>query len=273
MDSKLLIGTSGWSYPKGEGSWKGYFYPQGTKDELGYYSQLFNTVEINSSFYRPPTPDIAESWIRRTPDEFVFSAKLWQKFTHPKMFKEATGLKAEIRLEDVNLFNDGMKPLLESGKLGALLAQFPPSFENNEYGHKIIRALIETFGHYPLAVEFRHRSWSDDPNTESLLSANNVCWVRIDEPKFRFSVARETPLTSDLAYFRFHGRNKEMWWIGDNETRYKYLYSPEEISELAQEVKETLQKMKSTFVYFNNHWQGFAPKNAAEMTRALAEQS
>ncbi|MFC2072549.1 DUF72 domain-containing protein [Chloroflexota bacterium] len=88
--SNVNIGTSGWSYPKGEGTWKGYFYPSGKINELEYYSRFFNTVEINSSFYRPPNPGFAENWEKRTPRGFLFTIKLWQKFTHPKMYKEAT---------------------------------------------------------------------------------------------------------------------------------------------------------------------------------------
>ena len=93
-DTEIYVGTSGWSYPKGEGPWKGFFYPSGKINELEYHSQFFNTVEINSSFYRPPNPGFAENWIKRTPKDFKFSVKLWQKFTHPKMYREAIGEEA-----------------------------------------------------------------------------------------------------------------------------------------------------------------------------------
>jgi uncharacterized protein YecE (DUF72 family) len=93
--------------------------------------------------------------------------------------------------------------------------------------------------------------------------------VQIDEPKFKTSVAEELPLTSDMAYFRFHGRNAEMWWKGDSETRYKYMYSPEEIIGLAERVKSAAQQTELLFVLFNNHWQGYAPRNAVEMKRTL----
>jgi uncharacterized protein YecE (DUF72 family) len=269
MTAKLYIGTSGWSYPKGEGTWKDHFYPRGIKDELKYYSQLFNTVEINSSFYRPPSPEMAWSWVRRVPDDFIFSVKLWQKFTHPRMFKEATGKHAVISKEDVDLFSRGLEPLVKSGKLGVLLAQFPPSFINDEHGQRILSAAIETFSHYPLAIELRHRSWSDDKDTADFLKENNIAWVQIDEPKFRSSIAKNLPLTSDMAYFRFHGRNRDNWWGGDSETRYKYLYSAEEMDELSGRIKEAAKNTKSTFAYFNNHWQGYAPRNAIDMSGTL----
>jgi len=267
--ARLYIGTSGWSYPKGEGTWTGYFYPKGKINELEYYSQCFNTVELNSSFYRPPNPGYVYSWVRRTPEDFLFAVKLWQKFTHPKMFKEATGKEAIISEQDVDIFNRGIEPLVKYGKLGALLAQFPPSFKNDEQGRQILKAVTKIFGQYKLAVELRHRSWSDDDATAELLKENNVCWVQIDEPKFKTSVAEDLPITSDLAYFRFHGRNTEMWWKGDNEQRYRYLYSPEEITELTDRVKTAAGQTELLFAFFNNHWRGYAPRNAVDMKRNL----
>jgi len=267
--AKIYIGTSGWSYPKGEGSWTGHFYPAGKINELEYYSQFFNTVEINSSFYRPPKPGYVHNWVRRVPQDFLFTVKLWQKFTHPKMFEEATGDEAAISQDDVDLFKQSIEPLANSGKLGALLAQFPPSFKNDGFGQQILAAVISVFGQYPLAVELRHRSWSDDPRTEALLRNHNVAWVQIDEPKFSTSVAEELPLTANIAYFRFHGRNKEMWWIGNSETRYKYLYSEDEINELAERVKRASLNTQLAFAFFNNHWQAFAPRNAVSIMNRL----
>jgi len=269
VQAKIYVGTSGWSYPKGEGTWAGYFYPAGKINELEYYSQFFNTVEINSSFYRPPNPGYVYNWAKRVPEGFLFTVKLWQKFTHPKMYKEATGEEAVISSRDVDLFNHSIEPLIKYKKLGALLAQFPPSFKNDGYGKQILSAVIRTFGQYRLAVELRHRSWSDDENTARLLTGNNVAWVQIDEPKFQTSVASEVPLTSDWAYFRFHGRNKEMWWKGDSETRYKYLYSADEIDELSGKVRSAADQTTLLFAFFNNHWQGYAPRNAVSMMKAL----
>ena len=265
----FYIGTSGWSYPKGEGTWSGYFYPNGKVDELSYYSQYFNTVEINSSFYRPPDPGYVYNWTRKVPPGFLFSVKLWQKFTHPKMFSEATGSDAAISLADIDMFKKSIEPLVKSGKMGVLLAQFPPSFKDDDFNRQIIKAVMKAFGEYRLAIELRHRSWSDDPNTAKLLAEGNACWVQIDEPRFESSIARQLPLTSDTAYFRFHGRNADNWWRGDGETRYKYLYSPEEIEELTRKVADANKKAKLTFAFFNNHWQGYAPRNAINMIKAL----
>ena len=269
MTARLYIGTSGWSYPKGRGTWTGYFYPKGKINGLEYYSQFFNTVEINSSFYRPPDPGYVYNWARTVPEGFLFTVKLWQKFTHPRMYKEATGEEALISQEDVDTFKRSLEPLVRYNKLGALLAQFPPSFTNDSFGQQILGAVMNTFGEYRLAVELRHRSWSDDENTASRLRSHNVAWVQIDEPKFSSSIASELPITSDMAYFRFHGRNAEMWWKGDSETRYKYLYSPVEIEELSSRVKSAAEQVKLLFALFNNHWQGYAPRNAIDMMKSL----
>lgn len=267
--AKIYVGTSGWSYPKGEGSWTGYFYPTGKINELEYYSQFFDTVEINSSFYRPPNPGYVYNWARRVPEGFLFTVKLWQKFTHPKMYEEATGEAAVISQKDVDQFKRSIEPLARYGKLGALLAQFPPSFKNDGFGQQILGAVIKTFNEHRLAVELRHRSWSDDENTARFLRENNVTWVQIDEPKFQSSIAGEVPITADVAYFRFHGRNAEMWWKGNSETRYKYLYSGDEINELVEKVEVASEQTNLTFALFNNHWRGYAPRNAVDMMKAL----
>jgi len=268
---RYYVGTSGWSYPTGEGSWKGTFYPQDQKvDELVYYSQFFRTVEINSSFYRPPSLATVRHWARRVPREFLFSVKLWQKFTHPQMYRDATGDSSNLSHEDIKLFQAVLELLAGEGKLGAVLAQFPPGFKNVPENVVRLAMVIEGFAGYRLAVELRHRSWSDDPSTETLLSRHNVAWVQIDEPKFSFSIAERLPQTADFAYFRFHGRNAEQWWTGDVETRYKYLYSESEIRELAQKVKSSIQGTGLVFAYFNNHWKGYAPRNAGDFMKQLS---
>jgi len=267
--NQVYIGTSGWSYPKGEGTWTGYFYPDTRINELEYYSQFFNAVEVNSSFYHPPNPAVAYNWTRRVHDKFLFTVKLWQKFTHPKMFQESYGQAATISREDIDLFLQGIDPLARKGKLGALLAQFPPSFINNAPGKEKLYKLIELFGNFKLAVELRHRSWSEDPAVGNLLQSKKVAWVHIDEPKFESSVTDNIPIVGDMAYFRFHGRNAEMWWKGDVETRYQYLYSPDEICELAGKVKSATSSSKITFAFFNNHWKAYAPRNAVDIMKTL----
>ncbi len=261
----IYVGTSGWSYPTGEGRWDGVFYPRGKNvDHLEFYARYFSTVEINSSFYRPVFPNVARSWARKTPADFRFSAKLYQKFTHPKMYQETTGTEPELSSEDYERFKAGLDPLLESGKLGCLLAQFPPSFKRDEESATYLEDLIRRFEAYPLAVELRHRSWTDDPETFRLLKSHDVAWCMIDEPKFRTSVG-EVPLTGKTAYFRFHGRNAKEWWTGDRETRYNYLYSPQEVRSLGEEVREAARRVQDAYVYYNNHYGAKAVVNALQM--------
>jgi uncharacterized protein YecE (DUF72 family) len=269
MVTSIYVGTSGWSYPTGEGTWKGHFYPRGTKDELSYYSEFFNAVEVNTSFYQPLNPIYAAHWARKTPADFRFAVKLWQKFTHPKMFKDATGEDAAISLADVETFLRGLEPLAVAGKLGALVAQFPPSFTASEASGSLLRVVSRTFSEYPLAIELRHRSWSNSPATAALLAELKAAWVEVDEPRFGISANQLVPVTASFAYFRFHGRNAEDWWNGTNETRYRYLYSAAELTELAARIRAAVGQVKVLFAFFNNHWQGWAPKNAAELRQLV----
>lgn len=136
MPVTLYVGTSGWSYPRGRGRWDGVFYPPqlADREKLAYYGGYFNSVELNSSFYRPSSAEAARGWAEKVPADFRFTAKLWQKFTHPKMFEEATGESATIADADFHLFLSGVAPLAEAGKLGPLLAQFPASFQPEDPG-------------------------------------------------------------------------------------------------------------------------------------------
>jgi uncharacterized protein YecE (DUF72 family) len=206
---EVRVGTSGWNYPSGRGRWNGLFYPAsrskkaGTDqfDELRFYSAHFDTVEVNTTFYGQPKAEVTRGWAARTPPGFDFSLKLYQKFTHPKMFKEAAlksapgsegpllDLLAQVTQSDIDDFRAGIDPLASAGRLGALLAQFPPSFKDSPQARDYLAQLLRAFADYPIAVELRHRSWSDAiDGTLSLLNAFGAAWVQIDEPKFRFSI-------------------------------------------------------------------------------------
>ena len=170
-------------------------------DELAFYAEHFDTVEINSTFYRVPTPATARGWAERTPADFEFSLKLFQKFTHPDMFEKATGADPfDLGQKDVDEFRAGLDPLASAGKLGALLAQFPASFKNEPDSRGYLEWLLEAFKDYPVAVELRHRTWSDDPaDTLQLLAALGAAWAQIDEPKFRLSIRQSLlPNVQDL---------------------------------------------------------------------------
>jgi uncharacterized protein YecE (DUF72 family) len=268
----VYVGTAGWTYPQGAGKWDGLFYPRdlADRDKLAYYAERFDAVEVNSSFYRPMNPAVARTWVTRTPPGFRFCAKLWNKFTHPKMFEEASGQADQIDDADFQTVQQGLEPLAASGKLGALLAQFPPSFKASEGTLTYLEDLLRRLADYPLAVELRHRSWSDSAPARNLLEEGGVAWTMIDEPKFKTSI-RDVPLTSRLGYFRFHGRNYEQWWKGDRETRYNYLYSPQEQADLAGDVKEVAGQTADTYAFYNNHYKAKAVVNALELRAELGQ--
>ncbi len=274
----LYVGTSGWSYPKGKGTWDGVFYPESVadKDKLSFYAQYFNAVELNSSFYRPPNPFAAKAWASKVPPEFRMTAKLWQKFTHPRMFEQATGVAAELHQEDWDIFVEGLAPLAEAGKLGPILAQFPPSFKPDagtvDYLVDVIRRLRGAG--FEMAVELRHRDWTQSERAAEvrhLMEEEHVAWVMIDEPRFRTSI-RDIPLTCEVGYFRFHGRNYQSWWRHDEgEDRYNYFYAGEEQQHLASDVREVAGRTRDTYAFYNNHYGAKAVVNALQLEMALGQ--
>jgi uncharacterized protein YecE (DUF72 family) len=279
----IRVGTSGWSYPAGEGTWNGIFYPippgrrsrTGRFDELRFYAEHFDTVEINSTFYRVPTPAAARGWAERTPDTFEFSLKLFQKFTHPSMYERTTGGDAsEVDQKDVDEFRAAIEPLAAAGKLGALLAQFPASFKNDPEARGYLQWLLARFKEYPVAVELRHRSWSDAPQeTLQLLAAHGAAWTQIDEPKFRFSIRQNLlPNVRTFYYLRLHGRNAAQWWKHDkSEDRYNYFYSAEELQPFAEAAKEASREVKKAYLYANNHFSAKSVANAAILKHELGQ--
>jgi uncharacterized protein YecE (DUF72 family) len=281
--SRVRVGTSGWSYPTGKGTWNGIFYPapaskskkKGGFDELAFYAEHFDTVEVNSSFYRVPSIPTTRSWAARTPADFEFSLKLYQKFTHPEMFVKATGKDpSELDRKDVDEFRAAIDPLAQAGKLGALLAQFPASFKNEPAARGYLEWLLEAFTGYPLAVELRHRSFSDDPaDTLQLLAAHGAALVQIDEPKFRLSIRQDRHANvSTFYYMRLHGRNAAQWWSHESsEDRYNYLYSVSELEPIVAAASEASRDVKKTYMYANNHFSAKSVANAATIKNKLGQ--
>jgi len=277
------IGTSGWSYPTGRGTWNGIFYPSPRPrgfDELAYYAEHFDTVEVNSTFYRMPEPDVARAWLRRTPSSFTFSVKLFQKFTHPDMYLERAGTTDwDVPRTDLDLFRRGIEPLVTGGRMAAVLLQFPPSFHAEPATREYLDWLLASLASYPLAVELRHRSWSDDrSDTWACLRARQAAWVLIDEPKFADSIVQdpfaeaggdvaETPL---LLYVRLHGRNARTWWShAETEDRYDYLYAAEDLMPFAEAARRASRAGRRVLMYLNNHFSAKAAANAAILSHQL----
>jgi len=285
---EIRIGTSGWNYPAGPGTWNGIFYPAKKRgrafDDLAYYAEHFETVEVNSSFYRLPEPSTALKWAKRTPPGFDFSLKLHQKFTHQAMHQRATSpdlpgdgsataVPTATRV-DVDAFLTAVDPLADAGKLGSLLIQFPPSFRDTDDARDYLVWLLQSFKGYPIAIELRHRSWSNhEPQIVSLLNEHGAAWVQIDEPKFRFSIRQShLPNLRRLYYMRLHGRNAEQWWTHDHpDDRYNYLYSPGEIDGFSETVATVGRLVEKIYVYLNNHFAGKAVANAAMLRHRLRQ--
>ena len=271
----LRVGTSGWNYPTGKGTWNGIFYPfpedrQRGFDELAFYAERFNVVEVNSTFYGQPRATVALGWARRTPASFEFTVKLFQKFTHPGM----TSDKAAVSQADVDAFKGGIDPLAAAGKLGPILAQFPSSFHRTPEAVAYLEWLMRTFANYTLAVELRHASWSDTAaETRALLGGGHATWVQIDEPKFESSVRQDLAVTgSDLLYLRFHGRNAAQWWDHDQaEDRYNYYYSATELAPSVSKVRQAQLAAKKAYLLLNNHFSAQAVANATTLKKMLDE--
>ena len=271
----LRVGTSGWNYPTGKGTWNGIFYPfpedrQRGFDELAFYAERFNVVEVNSTFYGQPRATVALGWARRTPASFEFTVKLFQKFTHPGM----TSDKAAVSQADVDAFKGGIDPLAAAGKLGPILAQFPSSFHRTPEAVAYLEWLMRTFANYTLAVELRHASWSDAAaETRELLGGGHATWVQIDEPKFESSVRQDLAVTgSDLLYLRFHGRNAAQWWDHDQaEDRYNYYYSATELAPIVSKVRQAQLAAKKAYLLLNNHFSAQAVANATTLKKMLDE--
>ena len=272
---RFRVGTSGWNYPTGRGTWNGIFYPlpedrERGFDELRFYSERFNTVEVNSTFYGQPRPNVTLGWARRTPDDFDFSIKLYQKFTHPGMTIEP----GPVTQADVDAFKGGIDPLAAAGKLGVLLAQFPPSFQRRSESETYLGWLLRTFADYSIAVELRHSSWSDDPAaTLALLDGHRAAWTQIDEPKFGSSIQQNLqPNGTELFYLRFHGRNAAKWWDHElAEDRYNYLYTEAELAPLAQKARDARALVKKAYLYMNNHFSAQSVANAVTLRKMLDE--
>lgn len=270
---ELRIGTSGWHYPGGRGTWDGIFYPRVEDrdrgfDELAFYAARFNSVEVNSTFYGQPRAAVSLGWVRRTPPGFEFSVKLFQKFTHPATAADPTALTAA----DVDAFKGGIEPIAAAGKLGAVLAQFPSRFHDTPEARDYLAWLLRTFHGYPLAVELRHRSWSDGAAaTRALLASHAATWVQIDAPTFASSVRQSlTPDSDQLMYVRLHGRNAAEWWAHEEaEDRYNYLYSAGELAPIVEKLRAARLQVRKLYLYMNNHFAAQAVANATMVREML----
>jgi uncharacterized protein YecE (DUF72 family) len=241
----MYLGTSGWSYKE----WIGPLYTKMDKSMLRAYSNVFRTVEIDSTFYRYPTKGTVMGWARYSPEGFIFAAKLPGLITHEKKLDLAKGIE-----KDLETFIELMEPLSLGGKLGCVLIQLPPRFD---YRPKQIENFFELLPtHVRFAVEFRHPSWMRD-DTFALLEKYKVAYTIVDEPL----LPPEIHVTSNIAYFRWHGHGKGPW--------YDYKYSAEELQQWSPKLPEVAEKVEKVFGYFNNHYHGYAVENCLQIMQMM----
>jgi uncharacterized protein YecE (DUF72 family) len=261
---RILVGPAGWSYA----DWKGIVYP--TRRPKGFHeaqflSQYFDTIEINTSFYNPARPDLCRQWLAQVSanPRFLFTAKLWQRFTHE------TGATAA----DVAAVRAGFDVLAEGNRLGAVLLQFPFSFHNTEENFSRLDVLAKEFAVYPLVVEVRHASWMVAPFF-AWLRERGVGFCNIDQPVIGKSVKPTERATSRIGYVRLHGRRYDTWFTDNPETpaseRYNYLYSEEELAPWTERIQKTAAHAETTFVITNNHFEGKGIVNALELVHLLS---
>jgi uncharacterized protein YecE (DUF72 family) len=247
--SQVILGTSGWSYKE----WIGPFYSKEDKSMLRAYTKVFNTVEIDSTFYRYPSKGMVMGWTKYSPEGFVFTAKLPKLITHEKKLDLSRGVE-----EDLERFMEVMEPLWLSGKLGCILIQLPPRFAYQPKEMDSFLKILPTQVRF--AVEFRDNSWMKE-ETWTLLQEHKVAYTIVDEPL----LAPEVHVTSSIAYFRWHGRGTRPW--------YDYRYKAEELEQWLPKLQQTTQKVDKVYGYFNNHYHGYAVENCLQVLEMLGVQT
>jgi uncharacterized protein YecE (DUF72 family) len=253
----ILVGTSGFSYD----DWVGPVYPQGTarQDFLNLYAARFPFVELNFSYYRQPSAHMLEKMLRSTPEAFLFAVKAHQSLTHAP--GEDTAAPAQV-------FREGIAPLAESGRLAAVLCQFPHSFHYTPASRRHLGRLCGQLQGLPLAVEFRSGEWQRE-SVYAGLRDFGAALVNVDAPPLPRLPRPSAVATSALGYVRFHGRNAGQWWRGDSTSRYDYLYRESELSEWVPLIRDLAGRVRLLLVAFNNHYKGQAARNAGDLNLLL----
>ena len=297
MSARILVGSCSWTDPTLIAC--GRFYPAGVTSaeaRLRYYAEQFDIVEVDSTYYAPPSPRNSELWAARTPPGFVFNVKAFAWLTHhaaapdrlPDWLRDRLpdDLRARrsVYARDVGeremelvwrLHREALAPLAESGKLGAVLFQFPPWFVRSRENRDYLRGLPERLPGWPLAVEFRGGGWmTGEAAADSLrlLEEAGLTYVAVDEPQgFANSTPPLSAATAPLAMVRLHGRNAATWEsrTGSASDRFKYLYSDAELEEWAPRVTELAAGASSVHVLFNNNYEDWGMQNARRMAQLL----
>ena len=258
---KLWIGPSGWSYD----DWYGVVYPlarpRGFKP-LKYLARYVGATEVNSSFYRVPSPRMTASWPALVSRDFRFAFKLTQTFTHDRtQFPPAT---------EVQAFTEGLEPIRAAGLLGPLLIQFPWSFRYTPEAIDWLRRLTDAFPSFERFIEVRHASWGQPEALAALSQFGGYC--NIDQPHLRECLGPTQHVFGRTAYVRLHGRNAQSWFAENRPKyeRYDYLYNEDELREWITRINAIREQAENVYVFANNHYCGQSVVNALEL-RAMLE--
>lgn len=296
----ISVGTSSWTDPTLVRDTD--FYPPGAtsaEDRLRHYASIFPVVEVDATFYAPPSPDVARLWVERTPARFRMEIKSYGLFTqHPvrpaTLWKDLRGeipaehrakrniylshLPEEVVEEAWARFDHALRPLHDAGKLGAVVFQWPPWFTAKRANREHLASLAGRLPDYRVAVELRHGSWfsgDDQERTLQLLEEHRLTYVCVDEPQgFPTSVPPVVVATTpDLALVRFHGHNAQNWQrkgISAAE-RFRYLYGEEELRSWVEPLRALSAEAAETHVLMNNCYQDFGVRNAYQLGALLGE--
>jgi uncharacterized protein YecE (DUF72 family) len=260
MSAEIRVGCSGYSYLE----WgNGRFYPPGIGrgEILPFYARHFDVVEINRTYYGIPQPGVLASMLQRVPEDFVFTVKANREMTH----------NTENNDRAFKAFRLAIQSLIDAGRLGAVLAQFPFSYHNNIKNQDYLIQFRQQFMDVPLVLEFRNRSWLTS-DTESYMRQHGVGFCNVDEPTLSGLLPPTEAVTSEVGYIRFHSRNREKWYGEGGAERYDYMYSEDELREWVPRIRNMAEQAKRLYVFFNNCHDGQAVLNARQMITMLAEE-
>ncbi len=257
---EILTGTSGYSYK----DWIGPFYPSGTaqKDFFKYYSARFPFSELNFSYYKQPVSSTMARLVSSSPDGFLFVVKGHRSLTHQI---------TEEWKKDAGIFSEGIMPMMEAERLAGILLQFPYSFHYSAENRRYLAGLSTELEKLPLLIEFRNSRWQKEAVYREMRD-RHLGFVNTDMPKLEGLPAATSIVTSDTGYIRFHGRNSENWWTGDNTSRYDYFYTENQLKSWIPAIRKMAAKTKRLLVAFNNHYKAKAVENAYGITRLLKEE-
>lgn len=258
----IYVGTCGYAYK----DWLGPFYPATARQDemLPYYAGCFRAVEIDASYYGVLAPQTVARMNARTPQAFRFCFKVPQTVSHPP----EAGL-ARVH-EDAKAFVESVSPIVEAGKFGCALLQFPNGFKPSERAERYVRSAIEALEPLQLVAEFRNREWQTAEHFE-MLSELGVGWCNVDMPSYETLMRPSSDVSAGIGYVRFHGRNADKWWTGNNITRYDYDYTVEDLVPWTDRVADMEERARMTFAFFNNHARGSAARNAEVFIDLLRE--